>query len=376
MDVRHARRLRVAFLLATLGLPAVVCAAAPPKVSPHPYLWRVERYGLVSYLFGTVHLGLDSRGALGPVGLAALRSSRRVFVEMDLTSLDAVSEFTIGAIRRAEMPPDRSLRELLPGDAWRRLAAMHAGRLTPAELDRLEPWFVSLWTLPHVLTPRKKPIPGVLKDAPPLDAVIAARAETLGAKVSALESPAEHLATFAAIGRAQGVEMLEEVVEDPEAMRDDTDRLVTAYAAADDRALRKIIGRLARRRPTVAEYLLFRRNERWREKLEHWLPEGRVLVVVGVGHMYGERGLVSLLRRRGYTVERVEPFELAQPGASHAARSSVAIQHPSATVTMPSAPSTSRHAAPKRPDAPRSGSEMASESAAMPATEPAANAAR
>jgi uncharacterized protein YbaP (TraB family) len=95
-------------------------------------------------------------------------------------------------------------------------------------------------------------------------------------------------------------------------MRDDTDRLVTAYASADDRALRKIVGRLERRRPTVAEYLLFRRNERWREKLEHWFPEGRVLVVVGVGHMYGERGLVSLLRRRGYTVERVEPFELAE----------------------------------------------------------------
>jgi hypothetical protein len=26
--------------------------------------------------------------------------------------------------------------------------------------------------------------------------------------------------------------------------------------------------------------------------------------------MYGERGLVSLLRRRGYRVERVQPFEL------------------------------------------------------------------
>ena len=373
MSLGRPRRLLVAVLLATLVVAAVPAAAAPLKASPRPYLWRVERYGVVSHLFGTIHLGLDYRAALGPVGLAALASSRRVFVEMDITSLDVVSEFTVAAFRRAEMPPDRSLKQLLGSEAWQRLAAVHAGQISPAQLDRLEPWFVSLWTLPHVLTPRKKPIPGVLKDAPPLDAVIAARAETLGAKVSALESPAEHLATFAAIGRAQGVEMLEEVVEDPEAMRDDTDRLVTAYAAADDRALRKIIGRLARRRPTVAEYLLFRRNERWREKLEHWLPEGRVLVVVGVGHMYGERGLVSLLRRRGYTVERVEPFEL---GASHAARSSVAIQHPSATVTTPSAPSTSRHAAPKRPDAPRSGSEMASESAAMPATEPAANAAR
>ena len=47
--------------------------------------------------------------------------------------------------------------------------------------------------------------------------------------------------------------------------------------------------------------------------LERWLPEGRVFVAVGVGHMYGERGLVSLLRQHGYRVERVEPFELAEP---------------------------------------------------------------
>ena len=312
MDVGRTRRLLVAVLLATLGLPAVL-RAAPPDASPHPYLWRVERYGLVSYLFGTIHLGLDQRGALGPVGLAALDASRRVFVEMDLTSLDVVSEFTFAAIRRAEMPPDRSLRELLRADAWRRLVALHAGHVTPAELDRLEPWFVSLWTLPHVTTPRKKPLPGVRPETPPLDAAIVERASARGAKVLPLESPAEHLATFAAIGRPQSVAILEEEVENPQTMRNETDRLVNAYASADDRTLRKLVGRLQRRRPTVAEYLLFRRNERWREKLERWLPEGKVFAAVGVGHMYGERGLVSLLRQHGYRVERVEPFELAAP---------------------------------------------------------------
>jgi uncharacterized protein len=309
MDVgRHCRWLGVLFAL--LAMPAVLCAAEVPRTSPRPYLWRVERHGIVSHLFGTIHVGLDPRAALGPVGLAALAASRRVFVEMDVTSFDAGLEFAIAAMRRAEMPPDRSLRELLQEDAWRRLVKLHAGKVSADELARLEPWFVSLWTLPYVLGPRKKPLPGVRWNAPTLDEAIAARAEWAGAKVSALASPAEHLAVWAAIGRAQGVEMLEEVVADPEAMRDETDRLVAAYTRADDRMIRKLVGTLERRRPTVAEYLLFRRNERWRDKLEHWLPEGRIFVVAGVGHMYGERGLVSLLRSRGWRVERVQPFEL------------------------------------------------------------------
>lgn len=312
MRVGRRAAVLVACLLTTLA-PATPQAAALPTVSPRPYLWRVERYGRTSYLFGTIHVGLDRDAALGPAGLEALDGARRVFVEMDMTSLDTVSEFTLGAIRRAEMPPDRSLRDLLRADAWRRLAALHDGRVTPAELERLEPWFVSLWTLPHVLAPRKKALPGVRRDAPPLDAAITLRADARGAKVTPLESPVEHLGTFTAVGRTQGVAMLEEVVANPEAMRDETDRLVAAYASADDRTLRRLVGRFMRRRPTVAEYLLFRRNERWSDKLELWLPEGRVFVAVGVGHMYGERGLVSLLRQRGYRVERVRPVELAGP---------------------------------------------------------------
>lgn len=303
-----------ACLVATLGSPAMPQIAEPSPPSPRPYLWRVERYGRTSHLFGTIHVGLDADAALGPAGRAALDGARRVFVEMDMTSLDTVDEFTMGAIRRAEMPPDRSLRGLLRSDAWRRLAALHAGRLTPAELERLEPWFVSQWTLPRVVAPRKTALPGVRPDAPPLDAAISLRADAQGTKVSPLESPAEHLGSFTAVGRAQSVAMLEEAVTNPEAMRDETDRLVAAYAHADDRTIRKIVGRLARRRPTVAEYVLFRRNERWADKLELWLPEGRVFVAVGVGHMYGERGLVSLLRRRGYRVERVRPVEPAGAG--------------------------------------------------------------
>src|SRR5688500_18413327 len=91
MDFR--RRRWVALLLGVLVVPAMLGAAEVPSASPRPYLWRVERHGVVSHLFGTIHVGLDARAALGPVGLAALASSRRVFVEMDVTSFDAVLEF-------------------------------------------------------------------------------------------------------------------------------------------------------------------------------------------------------------------------------------------------------------------------------------------
>ena len=115
--------------------------------------------------------------------------------------------------------------------------------------------------------------------------------------------------------------MLEELLR-PSAHQE-FDDLVEAYVAHDDRRLAKAFGRLWRRKPAFAERLLFRRNELWCERLGLWLGDGGMFVAVGAFHMFGERGLVELLRRRGYRVERVRgPAPIAQgAGASSTSRS-------------------------------------------------------
>src|SRR5207253_1603948 len=99
--------------------------------------------------------------------------------------------------------------------------------------------------------------------------------------------------------------------------------LIGAYVSEDDRHLVKAFGRLWRREPVVAEQILFRRNERWCERLALWLGDGGVFVATGTFHMFGDRGLVELLRRRGYRVERVRgPAPIARgAGASSTSRS-------------------------------------------------------
>src|SRR5439155_1606202 len=191
------------------------------------------------------------------------------------------------ALARGELPRGRSLRTLLRPETWGRLAARYKGRVPPATLDRMGPWFAVL-TLPLVAAPGGTGAGVSRRLAPILDAAIVARAKAHGARVMALDTPLEGIEAFSAIGRKEGARMLEQLLTtDVESQRHEIEGLIGAYVSDDDRHLVKAFGRLWRREPAVAEQILFRRNERWCERLALWLGDGGVFVAAGTFHMFG-----------------------------------------------------------------------------------------
>jgi uncharacterized protein YbaP (TraB family) len=305
----RARSIRVAVV--TIALLLAPCATwtetrpAARKKPGAPLLWRVDRHGRRSYLFGTIHLPLDLDAALGEEGRAALVDAKRVFLETD-TSPESGLTFLLQALHRAQLPPKESLRALLRPRTWTQLTKATKAYLPPERLDRLEPWFVALAVV-HLAVPPTRPPPQLLRHTLPLDHQIGERAHAKGIPIEGLEPVLDHLQVLSRMPREEGVTMVEEALTDPEANRDAIAGLIGAYVAEDERPILKAFGKLVRRKPALAERLLFRRNEAWLEKLVRWLPDGGMFVAAGAFHMYGERGVVALLRQRGYQVERVRP---------------------------------------------------------------------
>jgi uncharacterized protein YbaP (TraB family) len=52
--------------------------------------------------------------------------------------------------------------------------------------------------------------------------------------------------------------------------------------------------------------LLYDRNRKWAKALDSLLPAKSLLVAVGAAHLPGQSGVISLLRKEGYTVEPVK----------------------------------------------------------------------
>ena len=54
------------------------------------------------------------------------------------------------------------------------------------------------------------------------------------------------------------------------------------------------------------EFLLDKRNLDWVTQLKAILPKKNIFIAVGAGHLVGEKGLIALLRKEGYTFRPIE----------------------------------------------------------------------
>ena len=58
--------------------------------------------------------------------------------------------------------------------------------------------------------------------------------------------------------------------------------------------------------PEEKETLIYARNDNWMKQMPEIMKQKSTLFAVGAGHLPGERGVLALLRKAGYTVEGVK----------------------------------------------------------------------
>lgn len=136
-----------------------------------------------------------------------------------------------------------------------------------------------------------------------IDQTMQQRADSLGIKVAGLETiDFQANMLFGLPISVQAAELME-VADDAEGNLKQVIDLTDAYIAKDFDSLTKIIEEEAKKNPEGNERLIFSRNDAWIEQLAPEMRNRRVMVVVGAGHLVGERGLLQALRAQGFTVE-------------------------------------------------------------------------
>ncbi len=290
-------------LLWSIALLAVL-ASTPPAAGDELFLWEVKGPESRVYLLGSVHFAQDSIYPLDDAIEQAFTDSDTLVVEVDMNSIDPL------ALQRkmlsAGMYTDGTkLSDTLPADTLEELKAFAAERQFPFQmLDSMKPWFGSLMiSMMELRRLGYNPDLGIDKHF--LD-----QAKQRGIPVESLETADFQIDLLSSFGQGLEDELIDYTLDYLDRIPESVDELMTVWRRGDEARLEELLLESEtgdERFEPIYEKLFYERNASMAEKIiQRLVAGGNWFVVVGSGHVVGDRGIVSLLGKDDrFTVRRV-----------------------------------------------------------------------
>jgi uncharacterized protein YbaP (TraB family) len=208
----------------------------------------------------------------------------------------------MGVVRKMKMRDDTTLADLLD----------------KADYEKVKKYFEDKGTLlPFSILETYKPLlaasmlmetGGECESPEAMEEVIMKEAKNYSKNVKGLETMSYQMSIFDTIPYKMQAMQLVKYVDDADKGQTDNkeyDKLVQAYKDQDLSKLEELTKSTDMGIANFTDILLYNRNENWVEKLKTILPDRSVVVAVGAGHLPGERGVINLLRKAGYTVKPI-----------------------------------------------------------------------
>ncbi len=273
--------------------------AAAREAKDRGFLWTVERDGKTSYLYGTLHVGKLAWAMPGPRVAQALRSSKVLALELDVSDPKIQQQLVaqIQAPGPSQLSPELQVRMREAAEAlcisWDALAMQRPEfqlatlTVATARYDELDVSFGS-------------------------EVVLAGAAPALGLPVRSLETVDEQINALSMETPAELAEMVDAGLRD---LRNDKARrlmreLTRTWAESDLKRLNNYTEWCectdTPSERALANRVINQRNGTLAERIEALhAKEGPVFVAVGSLHMLEDGGLPTLLKARGFTVKQV-----------------------------------------------------------------------
>ena len=273
----------------TIGIICFACTTFAQSI-----LWRVSGRDLKapSYLYGTIHIQDRRVFAFDSTVWHCFNSCEALAVEV---LLDQVDYSTV--LEKMMLPKDQSLAKMLSQEDFAILDSLCKAKLGSGALFLLnmKPFFLSS-ALQQADLPKEMPLA--------LDLFFLQQARNRGMFCYGLEDYMDQIKATDAISLDDQLKILRQTLHDTNDVAASFDSLVLAYLAFDMETITQML------EDTVlpdnfSRVLVEKRNKTMYKGFRKLAKKQRVFCAVGTAHLPGDKGLIGLLRKKGYTVEPV-----------------------------------------------------------------------
>jgi uncharacterized protein YbaP (TraB family) len=296
---------RMMWLTSVLLLSGLVACGQKTKLpattpANNTLLWRITGNGLQkpSYLFGTMHMLCADDIELSDSLRTAIGRADQVYLELDMDNMFEM----LGAMQNMKMRGDTTLSDLLTKEEYKKVKEHFdaKGGLMPfAMLENFKPLMTAAMlseqqfaTCDHMIS---------------MEQLIMKEAKNADVPLKGLETMNYQLSIFDKIPyKLQAKQLYQMITRTDKHEKDELTILTDAYRKQQLEKLEELTTKDDMGIQNFTDVLLYDRNKNWTEKMQSMMVKSSVVVAVGAGHLPGQKGVISLLRKAGYKVDPVK----------------------------------------------------------------------
>ncbi len=266
-------------------------------------LWQINSSYNKIYILGSIHLGKENLYPLKEEIEKAYKEAEKIVVEVDITKIDALKMNKI-LKKYAFCPPDKSLKDLISPLTYEKLKKkLKELGIKFEDVENYRPWFLATlitdWQFMHL---GFYPQYGI--DIYFINKALKDNKEILG-----IESTEEQLEILYSLSEKEQDLFLLYTLIDLDNFENEIKQIIEAWKKADADKLASILNLTLIRYPqfsSLYEKLIYERNKKILNKIEELLRGDKIyFVIIGAGHLVGERGIIKELKERGYKINQL-----------------------------------------------------------------------
>ncbi len=267
----------------------------PVSLDENSLLWKISGNNIKaeSFLYGTFHLMCKDDIIFSKYVRPAIATTDVVYFEMDLDDPATL----LGGIFFMNMK-DSTLPQLLPEEQYAKLSSYFKDSLGMdlKNFNKFKPTMLEALLYPKMLG---------CKTTSGVEQELVKIVKTYKKEILGFETIQEQSAVFDSIPYRLQAQSLFKAIDSMRVNQKDFNKMVNEYKQQHLSALMETEATDDELLENYLPLLLDNRNKNWVKQLKNILPKKSVFVAVGAGHLSGEKGLINLLKKAGYTVQPV-----------------------------------------------------------------------